>query len=78
MFKVNNNDISHQYQYLDDVNDVVKGSLLLTLNILHTFSWVSNVDFEKVKVCWVAYYKKPPPPPEGANNSLKCVADLEC
>ena len=39
MFKVNNE---------DDVNDVVLVSLLLTLNILRTFSCASNVGFEHV------------------------------
>ena len=33
--------------------DVVAVSLLLTLNILHTFSMVS-IDFEQVNVCTVA------------------------
>ena len=32
--------------------DVVLVPLLLTLNISHTFSKVSIVDFEQVSVCW--------------------------
>ena len=32
-------------------------SLLLTLNIFHTFFSVSIVDFEHVNVCWVGFRK---------------------
>ena len=36
-------------------NDVVLLSLLLTLNIFHTFSLCFSIDdFEQVNVCWAA------------------------
>ena len=35
-------------------HDVVLASLLLTLNIFHTLSSVSSVDFEQVNLSWVA------------------------
>ena len=34
------------------VNDVVLVFLLLTLNIIHTFSSVSIIEFEQVNVSW--------------------------
>ena len=42
--------------YLFKVSDVVLVFLLLTLNIFHTFSSASMVDFEKVKVNWEGIY----------------------
>ena len=35
-------------------HDLVLASLLLTLNIFHTLSSVSSVDFEQVNLSWVA------------------------
>ena len=46
MFKVNNKDTRA-------TPDVVLVSLLLTLNIFHTFSNVSTVNFEHVNADWV-------------------------
>ena len=42
MFKVRNKN-----------NDAILISLLLTLNIFHTFSSVATVNFEQVNVCWI-------------------------
>ena len=39
---------------LDRFNDVVLVSLLLTVNIISSFSSVSVVDFEQINVCWGA------------------------
>ena len=43
MFKVNK----------QDVNDAVLESLLLTMNIFHTFFYCSIADFELIKVYWI-------------------------
>ena len=47
MFKVNDKNTRN------DVIAVVLMFLMLTLNIFHTFSSVSVVDFEQVNVIWV-------------------------
>ena len=39
--------------YVHKVNNITLVSLLLTLNIFHSFSSVSIVNFEGVNVCWV-------------------------
>ena len=45
---------SEQYRHQNDVSDIVLVSLLLTLNIFHTFfSVFFCVDFEQVNVRWV-------------------------
>ena len=46
---------SYQWRHqnnVNDVNDVVLVTLMLTLNIFHTFFSASIVDFEHVNVCW--------------------------
>ena len=42
-----------------EVTDVVVVFLMLTLNIFHTFSSVSIVDFEQVNISW-DFYRTPP------------------
>ena len=36
-----------------NVTDAVQESLLLTLNLFHTFFYFSIVDFQPVNVCWM-------------------------
>ena len=42
-------------RHQNGVTYVALVSLLLTLNIFHTFSSVSNVDFEQENVYWVSF-----------------------
>ena len=53
MFKVNNRNIRKRWiKTPEDVVDAVLVFLLLTLNIFHTFSSVSIVDFQQVNGSW--------------------------
>ena len=65
LFKVNNRNTRKRCEICSkltiktperrDVTGVVLVFLLLTLNIFHTFSSVSIVDFKKVNISWVYY-----------------------
>ena len=47
------------YQGVKNVSDVILVFLLLTLNIFHTFSSISIVDFERINVSWVVSFYVP-------------------
>ena len=60
LFKINNRNARKRRVIISKLtmkapeHDVVLASLLLTLNIFHTLSSVSSVDFEQVNLSWVA------------------------
>ena len=58
LFKDNNRNIeSEQWKNQNDVINLILVFLLLTLNIFHTFSNVSIVNFEQVHLNWEQHHR---------------------